>query len=77
MVSGSWWFGRLVEEIPFTWGGQALFPENAMHPGSSGNLWVVPENAANKDLAYEFIDITLRPRGAGDPRPEGRPAGRG
>jgi raffinose/stachyose/melibiose transport system substrate-binding protein len=60
MVSGSWWFGRLVEEIPFTWG-QALFPENAMHPGSSGNLWVVPENAANKDLAYEFIDITLRP----------------
>jgi raffinose/stachyose/melibiose transport system substrate-binding protein len=60
MVSGSWWFGRLVEEIPFTWG-QALFPENAMHPGSSGNLWVVPENAANKDLAYEFIDITMRP----------------
>lgn len=60
MVSGSWWFGRLVEEIPFTWG-QALFPENEMHPGSSGNLWVVPENAANKDLAYEFIDITLRP----------------
>ncbi|RMI04621.1 ABC transporter substrate-binding protein [Cellulomonas triticagri] len=60
MVSGSWWFGRLVEEIPFTWG-QTLFPENDMHPGSSGNLWVVPENAANKDLAYEFIDITLRP----------------
>ncbi len=60
MVSGSWWFGRLVEEIPFTWG-QTLFPENTMHPGSSGNLWVVPENAVNKDLAYEFIDITLRP----------------
>jgi raffinose/stachyose/melibiose transport system substrate-binding protein len=32
-----------------------------MHPGSSGNLWVVPENAKNKDLAYDFIDITLRP----------------
>jgi raffinose/stachyose/melibiose transport system substrate-binding protein len=60
MVSGSWWFGRLVEEIPFTWT-QALFPDNTMHPGSSGNLWVVPENAANKDLAYDFIDITLRP----------------
>ena len=29
--------------------------------GSSGNLWVVPENAANKELAYEFIDITMRP----------------
>lgn len=60
MVSGSWWFGRLVEEVPFTWG-QTLFPGNDMHPGSSGNLWVVPENAKAKDLAYEFIDITLRP----------------
>lgn len=60
MVSGSWWFGRLTEEIPFTWG-QSLFPGNDMHPGSSGNLWVVPENAKNKDLAYDFIDITLRP----------------
>ncbi len=60
MVSGSWWFGRLVEEVPFAWG-QTLFPENTMHPGSSGNLWVVPENADGKDLAYDFIDITLRP----------------
>ena len=60
MVSGSWWFGRLVSEVPFTWG-QFLFPGNDMHPGSSGNLWVVPQNAKNKDLAYDFIDITLRP----------------
>ncbi|HEY0239086.1 MAG TPA: extracellular solute-binding protein [Friedmanniella sp.] len=60
MVSGSWWFGRLTSEVPFTWG-QELFPGNDMHPGSSGNLWVVPENATNKDLAYDFIDITLRP----------------
>lgn len=60
MVSGSWWFGRLVEEVPFTWG-QFLFPGNDLHPGSSGNVWVVPENAKAKDLAYDFIDITLRP----------------
>lgn len=58
MVSGSWWFGRLVEEIEFEWS-QAVFPGNDLHPGSSGNLWVVPENASNKDLAYDFIDITL------------------
>ncbi len=58
MVSGSWWFGRLVEEVPFTWG-QFLFPGNDLHPGSSGNLWVVPENADAKSLAYDFIDITL------------------
>lgn len=59
MVSGSWWFGRLQAEVSFDWG-QFLFPGNTLHAGSSGNLWVVPENAANKELAYEFIDITLR-----------------
>ena len=60
MVSGSWWFGRLADEIDFGWG-QFLFPGNTLHTGSSGNLWVVPENSKNKDLAADFIDITLRP----------------
>ena len=27
--------------------------------GSGGNLWVVPKGAKNKDLAYDFIDITM------------------
>ncbi|WP_435300521.1 ABC transporter substrate-binding protein [Timonella sp. A28] len=58
MVSGSWWFGRLVTEADFDWG-QFLFPGNTLNTGSSGNLWVVPENAKNKTLAEEFIDITL------------------
>lgn len=58
MVSGSWWFGRLVSEAKFDWG-QALFPGNTLNTGSSGNIWVVPENAKNKTLAEEFIDITL------------------
>ena len=60
MVSGSWWFGRLAQEIQFDWA-QTLFPENALHPGSSGNIWVVPTNADSKTLAEDFIDITLRP----------------
>jgi len=30
-------------------------------PGSSGNLWVVPERAQNKELAYKFIEITMSP----------------
>jgi raffinose/stachyose/melibiose transport system substrate-binding protein len=60
MVSGSWWFGRLVSEIKFDWS-QTLFPENKLHPGSSGNLWVVPTNSKSKSLAEDFIDITLRP----------------
>jgi raffinose/stachyose/melibiose transport system substrate-binding protein len=60
MVSGSWWFGRLKSEIKFDWG-QELFPGNTLHPGSSGNLWVVPSHANSKSLAEDFIDITLRP----------------
>ncbi|WP_213815662.1 ABC transporter substrate-binding protein [Glaciihabitans sp. dw_435] len=59
--SGSWWYGRFVDEIKgFDWG-TFLYPESDMAPGSSGNLWVVPENSKNKDLAYKFIDITMSP----------------
>jgi raffinose/stachyose/melibiose transport system substrate-binding protein len=60
MVSGSWWYGRFVSEITgFNWS-IGLFPGNKMSPGSSGNIWVVPANSKNKDLAYDFIDITLQ-----------------
>ncbi|WP_406318662.1 extracellular solute-binding protein [Streptosporangium sp. NBC_01639] len=60
VVSGSWWYGRFVSDIKdFEWG-SFLWPGNAMSAGSSGNLWVVPENAKNKDLAYDFIDITMK-----------------
>lgn len=60
MISGSWWYGRFMEEITgFEWG-TFLFPGNKLHPGSSGNLWVVPASSPNKDLAYDFIDITLK-----------------
>ncbi|MFC7376767.1 MULTISPECIES: ABC transporter substrate-binding protein [unclassified Brachybacterium] len=58
MFSGSWWFGRLVAEMSDDWG-QFLFPGTDLTIGSSGNLWVVPTNAANKDLAYEFMEITM------------------
>ena len=59
--SGSWWYGRMVTDVTgFEWG-TFLFPGSEMAPGSSGNLWVVPENAENKDLAYKFIDITMSP----------------
>ena len=61
MISGSWWYGRLATEIKgFEWG-IFLFPGNELHPGSGGNLWVVPARARNKDLAYDFIDITMTP----------------
>lgn len=60
MISGSWWYGRLINEITdFEWG-SFLFPGNTLNPGSGGNLWVVPTNAKNKELAYEFIDLTMQ-----------------
>jgi raffinose/stachyose/melibiose transport system substrate-binding protein len=59
MISGSWWYGRVASTIKdFQWG-HFLFPGATMSPGSSGNIWVVPENSKNKDLAYDFIDITM------------------
>lgn len=58
MVSGSWWFGRLSTEMKADWG-MFTFPGNTLHPGSSGNIWVVPTKAKSPNLAKEFIDITL------------------
>ena len=61
MVSGSWWYGRFMNEIEsFEWS-TFLWPGTELHAGSGGNLWVVPTNAKNKELAYEFIDITMSP----------------
>ncbi|MFI1996164.1 extracellular solute-binding protein [Actinoplanes sp. NPDC020271] len=61
LISGSWWYGRFAKEIKdFEWG-TFLFPGNTLHPGSSGNLWVVPEKSKAKALAYDFIDITMTP----------------
>jgi raffinose/stachyose/melibiose transport system substrate-binding protein len=61
LISGSWWYGRFADEIKnFQWG-TFLFPGNNLHPGSGGNIWVVPTSSKNKDLAYDFIDITMKP----------------
>ncbi|MCU1423635.1 MAG: sugar transporter substrate-binding protein [Microbacteriaceae bacterium] len=60
--SGSWWYGRMVTDVKsFKWS-TFLFPGATMSPGSSGNIWAVPENSKNKDLAYKFIDITMSPK---------------
>ncbi|MCX4881136.1 MULTISPECIES: ABC transporter substrate-binding protein [unclassified Streptomyces] len=58
IFSGSWWYGRFQAEAKFDWD-SSLWPGSDLTPGSGGNLWVVPKNARNKDLAYDFIDITL------------------
>lgn len=59
--SGSWWNNRFATEITgFDWG-TFLFPGAEMSPGSAGNMWVIPTEADNPELALEFIDITMRP----------------
>ncbi|GGR53382.1 sugar ABC transporter substrate-binding protein [Streptomyces aurantiogriseus] len=58
LFSGSWWYGRFQDEAKFDWG-TTLWPGSNLTPGSGGNLWVVPKSAENKDLAYDFIDITM------------------
>ena len=61
VISGSWWFGTFTSQIKkFKWG-TFLFPGNRLHPASSGNIWVVPAKAKAKSLAYDFIDITMKP----------------
>lgn len=58
LFSGTWWYGRLKAEAKFDWG-TFLWPDTNLTLGSGGNLWVVPKAAKNKDLAYDFIDITM------------------
>ncbi|MDO0927475.1 extracellular solute-binding protein [Streptomyces sp. TG1A-8] len=58
LFSGSWWYGRFKAANTFDWG-TLLWPGSDLTLGSGGNLWVVPRGAGNKELAYDFIDITL------------------
>jgi raffinose/stachyose/melibiose transport system substrate-binding protein len=59
LFSGSWWFGRFQKEIKYNWGTFA-WPGSTMTLGSGGNIWVVPQGSKNKDLAYDFIDLTMK-----------------
>ncbi|WP_328507059.1 MULTISPECIES: ABC transporter substrate-binding protein [unclassified Streptomyces] len=58
LFSGSWWYGRFKAENTFDWG-TFPWPDTNLTLGSGGNLWVVPKGAKNKELAYDFIDITM------------------
>lgn len=53
-------FSRVKDQSSFDWGYFTL-PGADMAMGSSGHLWGVPAKAANKELAYDWIDITLSP----------------
>ncbi|MBI5958368.1 MAG: extracellular solute-binding protein [Chloroflexi bacterium] len=58
-LTGSWAFGGFQTSIvDFEWG-IFIMPGKALNTGSGGNLLVVPENAKNKDLAYDFLELTM------------------
>ncbi|WDG31468.1 extracellular solute-binding protein [Streptomyces sp. CA-278952] len=62
MVGGNWWFGGLTTDITdFSWS-TAAYPGSKKTLGSGGNHWVVPTKAKNKELAEDFIDITMSDR---------------
>ena len=62
MFSGTWWYGRLENEVKkFDWG-IFRWPGSTLTIGSSGNEWVVPRGAKNPQLAYDFINITMNKR---------------
>ncbi|MGB7539878.1 MAG: extracellular solute-binding protein [Anaerolineales bacterium] len=59
-LTGSWMFGTFLTSIKdFKWG-IFVMPGKTLNTGSGGNLWVVPAGAKNKDLAYDFIELTLQ-----------------
>jgi raffinose/stachyose/melibiose transport system substrate-binding protein len=59
ILTGSWIFGGFKANITdFEWG-IFLMPGKTLNTGSGGNLFIVPENAKNKDLAYDFLDLVL------------------
>jgi raffinose/stachyose/melibiose transport system substrate-binding protein len=60
ILTGSWLFGAVKNNVKtFKWG-VFILPGKKLNTGSGGNLWAVPKNARNKELAYEFINLTLQ-----------------
>lgn len=61
-IGGTWKLGSFKSAIKdFKWS-QFLMPTNKYSVGSTGNLWIVPKGAKNKELAYDFIGLTLSPK---------------
>ncbi len=59
--SGSWWYGRMLSDITTFELGITNWPDTTLTPGSGGNIWVIPVESEQPELAKVFIDITMRP----------------
>ena len=59
--SGSWWYGRMLSDITTFELGITNWPGTTLTPGSGGNIWVIPAESKQPELAQIFIDITMSP----------------
>lgn len=57
--SGSWWYGRMLSDITTFELGITNWPGTTLTPGSGGNIWVIPAESKQPELAQIFIDITM------------------
>lgn len=60
-LSGSWWYGRFLGDISDFELGITNWPSTELTPGSGGNMWVIPIESKQPELAGIFMDITMRP----------------
>jgi len=59
--SGSWWYGRMLSDVTTFKVGITNWPGTTLTPGSGGNIWVIPAESKQPELAEIFIDITMSP----------------
>ncbi|MCB2411914.1 extracellular solute-binding protein [Demequina sp. TTPB684] len=59
--SGSWWYGRMLSDVTDFTVGITNWPGTTLTPGSGGNIWVIPVESKQPELAEIFIDITMSP----------------
>jgi raffinose/stachyose/melibiose transport system substrate-binding protein len=59
--SGSWWYGRMLSDVTDFTVGITNWPGTTLTPGSGGNIWVIPVESKQPELAEIFIDVTMSP----------------
>lgn len=58
-LTGSWMFSAFMSQITdFEWGIFVMLGKK-LNTAAGGNIWIVPQNAKNKEGAYNFITLTL------------------
>ena len=58
MLTGSWLYGVVINNAQIDWD-VFVMPGKNLNTGSGGNLFVVPQNAKNKEAAYDYLDLVL------------------